>query len=207
MHIPRTPREKGPGKDGLGPAALTAFASIVVAILTIAYNIDAASRADVNKEKQRLVEQVERKNALRSAIRSELNQLIDILNAEIKLAEKPDRTWTWLPVHDFFGAYRRNLELFGTLTPEEVDKVTAAVHGYAEAMGYVFRENKDFSTDVFPGIGRNIRVNYGSSDKKEVFRRRLIFVKDTAEKAARAIVLADPKKGAERPEKSFVQER
>lgn len=191
-------------QGGLGPAALALLGGVIVALLTITYNIWATREADRSKEEDRKHTEEAQRNTLRSAIRSELAQLIDVLDTEVDMAKKPTQTWTWLPIHDFFGSYRRKIDLVGTLTPEEVDQLTAAVHTYAEIMGYVFRENSDFSADIFPTIGRNVRISYEDPDQKSAFIERLNYVRDVAQKAYDAITkeLNSRRDGVKRPPKA-----
>ena len=81
---------------------------------------------------------------LRAAVRAELTQLIDVVAGEIEFAKTAD--WTWLPVRDYFDAFRRAPDILGMLDNEEVETLTATMHIVEEHMGYIYRRAQEAST-------------------------------------------------------------
>ena len=111
---------------------------------------------------------------LRAAVRAEITQLIDVVKGEIEFAETAN--WTWLPVRDYFDAFRRGQDILGMLDNEEVELLTATMHIVEERMGYIYRRAQEASedrksADVLPelgaSIGRNIRIVFKKYDTEQ----------------------------------------
>ncbi len=93
---------------------------------------------------------------LRASLRAELTQLIDVMRNEITFADTAP--WTWLPVRDYFDAYRKSQDIAYKLEQDEVGVVTEAMHVVEERMGYLYRKSQDLSADMGTPFGRNVKL-------------------------------------------------
>jgi hypothetical protein len=131
---------------------------------------------------------------LRSAVRAELTQLIDVVAGEIDFAEKK-AAWTWLPIRDYFDPFRRNQDILDSLDDDEIGLLTTTMHIFEERMGYIYRRALEASgdknvADILPDlgapIGRNIRLEFQSDDARADYQGNLRPILDAARPALEA---------------------
>jgi hypothetical protein len=124
--------------------------------------------------------------ALRASLWAELSQLVNVMRDEDSFADAAP--WTWLPVRDYFDAYRKNQEVSYRLTQDEVGVVTGAMHVVEERMGYLYRKSQDVSADKGPPFGRNIKLQYeGGEHDRRSFKDDFVAMAEAAE-AARDVI-------------------
>ncbi len=170
------------------PAYLILLSSTVIsAALTLSGVIYTQKVTVRQKQLDELSTRKHRLNNLRATRSVQLDQLIAMLEKELRRLDNSEEEFTWLPVQDCFEAYRENKDLTGLLTPAEVASLTEAMWTLEERLGYIVRRasKPDLMQSYSHPIGRNIEVFYG--DSRDGIREDLSEIRDAARKAQQCL--------------------